>query len=132
MSQENVEVIRRMYDGLVARPGALQELLDPDYEMDLTDVDADVGLVRGYEAADEVLRPYWETFVDFRYEIEEVIHADERQVVTAVREGGHMRDSDSEVWDRVFNVWTLRDGRVVRVSGHLEKSQALEAAGLSE
>jgi hypothetical protein len=32
---------------------------------------------------------------------------------------------------RVFQVWTLRDGRVVNVTrGHRDRTEALEAAGL--
>ena len=76
------------------------------------------------------MRPYWETFDDFRYEIEEVIHADENQVVAAVRDGGRMRGSDSEVWTRFFDVFTFRNGKVLRTSAHLDKDRALEAAGL--
>ncbi len=34
---------------------------------------------------------------------------------------------------RLFNVWQLRDGEVVRmIGGYRERSDALEAAGLSE
>ena len=132
MSQENVEIVRRIYAGLVSRPDSVQELFDPDYEMDLTDAAPDVGVVRGFEASDEALRPYWETFESFRYEVEELIHADESQVVTAVREGRRTSGSDTEVWERLFNVWTLRDRKVVHVSGHLDRTRALEAAGLAE
>jgi ketosteroid isomerase-like protein len=78
------------------------------------------------------MRPYWETFEAFHVEIEEVIHADEVQVVDLVRDGGRMKGSDAEVWNRFFHVWTFRDGKVVRVSIHTDRSSALEAAGLSE
>jgi len=132
MSEENVEIVRRIYAEQVGRPEAVRELYEPDYETDLTDAGPDVGVVRGFDAAEEALRPYWEMFDDFRYEIEEVIHADERRVVTAVRDGGRMRETDSEVWNRFFHVWTFRAGKVVRVSAHLNRTRALEAAGLSE
>ena len=51
MSQENVEIVRRIYAGLVSRPDSVQELFDPDYEMDLTDAAPDVGVVPGFEAS---------------------------------------------------------------------------------
>jgi ketosteroid isomerase-like protein len=69
---------------------------------------------------------------DFHVEIEEVIHADEEQVVTAVRDGGRMRGSDSEIWNHFFHVWTLGDGKIVRLSIHTDRNRALEAAGLKE
>jgi hypothetical protein len=47
---------------------------------------------------------YWTMFENFHVEVEEVIHADERQVVTAVRDGGQMKGSDAEVWNRFFHV----------------------------
>jgi ketosteroid isomerase-like protein len=76
--------------------------------------------------------PYWETFEDFHYEIEEVIHADETHVIAAVRDGGRMKGSDAEVWTRFFDVVTFRNGKVLRLSAHLDKNRALEAAGLRE
>jgi ketosteroid isomerase-like protein len=71
-------------------------------------------------------------FDDFHIEIEEVIHADAKQVITRVRDGGRMKGSDSEVWNRFFHVWTFGDGKVVSLSLHIDRNQALEAAGLSE
>ena len=76
--------------------------------------------------------PYWETFEDFRYEIEEVIHAEDRHVIVAVRDCGRLSGSDAEVWTRFFNVFTFRNAKVVRSSAHLGRNRALEAAGLSE
>jgi ketosteroid isomerase-like protein len=132
MSEENVETMRRIYAEQVSHPEAVRELYEPDYEMDLTDAAPDIGVVRGFDAVEEALRPYWEMFDDFRYEIEEVIHADERQVVIAARDGGRMRGSNSEVWNRFFHVWTFRAGKVIRHSAHLDRNRALKAAGMRE
>ena len=40
--------------------------------------------------------------------------------------------SDAEVWNRYFNAWTFREGKIVRVSSHTGRMRALEAAGLRE
>ncbi len=37
MSQENVETVRRVYEGVNVRLEAPRELFDPDYEFDNTD-----------------------------------------------------------------------------------------------
>ena len=132
MSQENVETVRRAYEGVNVRLEAPRELYDPDYEMDATDVAPDFGVLRGFEASRDALRSYWEMFEDFHVEVEEVIHADEDHVITAVRDGGRMRGSDAEVWNRFFHVTTFRDGKIVRVSIDTDRSRALEAAGLRE
>jgi ketosteroid isomerase-like protein len=61
-----------------------------------------------------------------------VIHADGEQVVVSVRDGGRMKGSDAEVWTRFFDVVTVREGKIVRLSAHLDRNRALKAAGLSE
>lgn len=130
MPHENVEMARRVYEEVSAHLEAPQDLFDPDFELDATDTTPDLGVIRGFEASQEALRTYWETFEDFHIEITDVIHADEDQVVTAVRDGGRMRGSDYEVSNRFFQVWTFRDGKIVRFSTHTDRNRALEAAGL--
>jgi ketosteroid isomerase-like protein len=132
MSQDNVEVVRRLYDQVSTHLETSPELFDPDYEVDTTETGADVGVVRGAEAANEAFRPYWETFESFHVDLEEVIHADEKQVVTAVRDGGRMKESSAEIWNRFFHVWSFRDGKIIRLSIHTDRSRALEAARLRE
>ena len=130
MSHENVETIRRVYEGVTARLVVPRELFDPAYEFDNTELWPDIDGVLGFDAAQEAMREYWKTFEAYRVEIDEVIHADEGRVVVAVRDGGRMRGTDAEVWNRFFHVWTLRDGRIVRLSVHTDRSRSLEAAGL--
>ena len=132
MSQENVETVRRAYEGVNARLESPRELYDPGYEMDATDVSPDFGVVRGFEPARDALRGYWEMFEDFQVELEEVIHADQEHVITAVRDGGRMKGSDAEVWNRYFHVTSFRDGKIARLSIHTDRNRALEAAGLRE
>jgi ketosteroid isomerase-like protein len=133
MSQENVETVRRVYEEVTARLEMPRELFEPELELDVMDVSPDqVGVLRGLDAAQESFREYWETFEDFHVEIEEVIHADEDQVVTAVRDGGRVHGSDTEVWNRFLHVWTFGDGKIVRLSIHTDRKRALEAAGLRE
>ena len=133
MSQDNVEIVRRVYAEVSADTWkAPPELFDSAYEVDLRDAAPDVGVISGIEGSEEALRGYTATFEDFRIELLEVIHADEQCVVTAVRDGGRLKGSDSEVWNRFFHVWTFRDGKIVRRSSHTDRDQALEAAGLRE
>ena len=133
MSQENVEIVRRVYEEVSAGTWtAPPELFDSEYAVDLTEAAPDVGVVRGTEAAEAALHRYSETFDEFQIELEEVIHADEGCVVTAVRDGGPLKESDSEVWSHFFHVWTFRDGRILRRSSHVDRAHALEAAGLRE
>jgi ketosteroid isomerase-like protein len=129
MSEKNVETVRRVYEGVSARLEVPRELFDPDYEFDNTELWPDIDGVLGFDAAQETMREYWETFEAYRVEIEEVIYADEERVVVVVRDGGRMRGTDSEVWNRFFHVWTLRDGRVIRLSVHTRLPRQASAQG---
>jgi ketosteroid isomerase-like protein len=132
MSEENVETVRRVYEGVNARMEVPRELFDPEYEFDNTELWPDIVGALGFDAAQETMREYWKTFEGYRVEIEEVIYADEGRVVVVVRDGGRMRGTDAEVWNSFVHVWTLRDGKIVRLSVHTDRNGALEAAGLSQ
>jgi len=134
MSEKNAKAVRETYERINADPQApaSPELFHPDYEFDARDVAPAMGIVRGREAADEALREYWAMFEDFHIELLEVLHADEELVVTAVQDGGRMKGSDAEVWNRLFHVFAFREGKIARVSSHTDKNRALEAAGLRE
>ena len=132
MSEENVELVRRSYQEFADRGEPPWELIAPDAEFDSSDVMPDIGVIRGQESAKPAMRSYVGAFEDFHIELEEVIGADEDHVVTMVRDGGRVRGSDAEIWNRFFHAFTIRGGRIVRWSSHVEKRRALEAAGLSE
>jgi ketosteroid isomerase-like protein len=128
-----LETVQRIYNEVSAwRWKAPPDLFDCRYEVDLTDAGPDLGVIRGVGATETALREYTETFESFRIELLDVIHADDEYVITAVRDGGRLRGSDSEVWNRFFHVWRFHDGRVRRRASHRNKEEALEAAGLSE
>ena len=63
--------------------------------------------------------------------IEEVIgHGD--RVFLAARFHARGRASGVEVGTRLYEVFTLRDGKVLRIDEYEHRADALEAAGLSE
>src|SRR5262249_55003547 len=128
MSEENVEIVRRVYEQVSAHEwDAPSELFDAEYEVDLTDAGPDLGVISGVEASEAALRGYTETFEDFRIELIEVVHVDEQHVVTAVRDGGRLKGSDTEVWNPFFHVWTFHDGKISRRSSERQQEQCLEA-----
>ena len=73
-----------------------------------------------------MFRQYATSFDGFRVDLEEVIHADDERVVVELRDGGRMKGSDAEIWNRYFDVWTFRDGKAVRMSAHTDRARALE------
>jgi ketosteroid isomerase-like protein len=131
MSRENVELVRRLaghwsrmdWDGMV-------EFLDPDVELHGTVGGVEEGgITRGLS---EILREFdkvEEMWDDHRIEIEKLIDAGD-QVVVFQREYQRGKTSGAEVVADTAVLVDVRDDRVVRLQGFMDRSDALEAAGL--
>ena len=135
MPSENVEVIRRVYDAWIGRrPGAL-DLLAPDIEVHPDPEAFWVGVnrvYRGHEGLSDYLRAVYEAFEDYRPEVEDFLEVED-QVVTLAIEHGTGRDSGAEVRsERTAHVWTMREGKAVRLDLYLDRDRALDAVGLKE
>ena len=131
MSQENVEIVRRIYEELNSQQAFPPQLFAADFVADVSEVSLEVRELHGVDATQQAFARYFGTFDDFHVTAE-VLHVDAHRVVTAIRGGGRIRGSSAEVWNRYFHAWTLRDGKVVRWSSHTERAEALKAVGLTE
>ena len=132
MSQRNLEIVQRIYARYADDPDAVRDAYASDFQFDVAEIGPDIGVVAGFDAATEAMRPYFGNFYDFRMEIDEVLHADDRNLVVAMHDTGRMHGSDFEVTNHRFHVWTFREGKVIRFSAHLDRDRAFDAAGLSE
>ena len=132
MSEENVEIVRRMFEAYSTGDNAAAlAAFDPDVEYDMTLLRPDGGVFQGPDGVAEAMRTWTGAFEDWRFEIEEMIDADDR-VFVATRQFGRGKGSGVETKHTTFEVWTLRSGKIVHFKGYLDREQALEAAGLSE
>jgi ketosteroid isomerase-like protein len=134
MSQENVETVRLAYEAF-SRAGldALLEHFHPDAEYDITAaIGPYAGMYYGRAAIRAFLADYFESWEYVRMEPEEFIEVGEDHVVVLLRL--HMRGKGSgvEVEARTTNVWTVRDGKAVRMAVHNDKAAALRAVGVSK
>jgi ketosteroid isomerase-like protein len=85
----------------------------------------------GHEGVLEFWRMWYETFEEFRAEIEETIEEGD-QVMVMVRMHGRHRDSGAEVVTPSFpQVWTIQNGEVVSVEMYPNRATGLAAIGLS-
>ena len=126
MSEENVEVVRRLFESYSRR----------DYDAAVDCLATDVVYETGQELpalGRDAVRAMWERWASDWEEMEtvpeEFIDAGDHVVVN-VHYSGRGRGSGIEFDDRLFDVYTVRDGRCVRKLEFRERSQALEAAGL--
>jgi uncharacterized protein len=126
MSRENVEVVRRLFETYGRGDHAeAASCLAPD-------VVYQVGQEVPAHGRDAV-RAVWERWESDLEELEtipeEFIDAGD-QVVVTVYYSGRGRGSGIELEDRLFEVYTLRDGKCVRKVEFRDRADALEAAGL--
>ena len=136
MSQENVEIVRRMYDAWNRRDEEeMLALSDPDVEFVNSPTAVEPGTRRGTNEVLAATRTQWEFLRDGRQEIDRIY--DHGEVVLVLgRLSRLMPEGDTRIEDRALASWTIRDGKVVRAEvlgfGKAEVDKALEAAGLSE
>ena len=131
MSQENVEIVRRSYDAYLS--GEMESALavcDPEIEIYDHDI-PDSGEYRGLEGLARWQADWESSWESWRWDPEEFIEAGER-VVAVLRVHARGRQSGVDVERVDAAVWTLRDGKCVRLDYYGSREQALEAAGLSE
>ncbi len=132
MSQENVEVVRRLYALWPDRVSAVEQVLDPDVAIEVVTKNVlTPALYHGSDGFRHFLERVEEIWENLEVEPEELIDAGEH-VVAAVRMSGKRRGytTKSETW--AFTVWTFREGRVLRYTSYRTKRQALEFVGLRE
>ena len=87
--------------------------------------------MRGHDAARASLARWEDDWDEYEVMFEAFVDASEQVVVTA-RMRGRGRGSGVEVEARMYEVYTLRAGLIVRMDEFAERSEALEAVGLSE
>jgi ketosteroid isomerase-like protein len=158
MSQENVEVVRRLYPGTVdlvaqlADPGrfeglraVLDSLVHPDFETvavagQVPLSQAGAGMpegssrptyygVEGFVAAFRDWLSAWESWM---VTATDFIEVDENRVLVPLDVRARSKTHQVEMPIEGANLVTLRDGRLTRLELFFDRAQALEAAGLGD
>jgi ketosteroid isomerase-like protein len=108
-------VLRRTYEALARRDFAvLDELADPDFEMDLTERVLNPATYHGAEGMLRFLGEIDELWASMDIDVERVIErGDEVLAVLLVTLTG--RGSGVEMESRIAQRWTLRDGKLLRM-----------------
>jgi ketosteroid isomerase-like protein len=133
MSQENVEIVRRIYDeGLIDRdPVWLIEMATPDIEYVNPPYAIEPGVRRGPAEVVRAMRAFGEGWDGSRHELHELFDCGDI-VVAEVSWYTRSRGSKSEVVQEEAHSWGLRAGRITRFEWGKDLGAALEAAGLGE
>ena len=137
MSQENVEIVRRIYDAAARRDSeATLALYDSDVEIDVSRTHRalmqDVYKGPGHEGLRRWAREWHEAWEQVEYDVDEMIDAGD-DVICVVTVRGRGRGSGADVEFTLHaGLWTIQNGKVARVVWFKTRKDALEAAGLSE
>jgi ketosteroid isomerase-like protein len=130
MSRENVEVVREMTEAFLR--GDVEQALvayDPDVEWDGRNL-PDGKVARGLGAVVEHVARWAEQWEDWQYQPLDYIDAGD-DVVLITRERG--RSTAGVVMDeRHAELYTVREGRIVRRVGFSDPNDALRQVGLRE
>jgi ketosteroid isomerase-like protein len=130
MSQENVEIVRHIYEsGLFDRdPEELLRLGTPDMEYVNPSYAVEPGVRRGLAAVGQAMRRFAEGWDQSRHELNQLYDCGD-VVVAAVSWHTRSRGSARDLINEEAHSWTLREGRLARFEWGQDLGKALEAAG---
>jgi ketosteroid isomerase-like protein len=132
VSRENVELVRSGIETLRDEGWpALLPLLDPEFEFTTP---ADLAMEPDTYRGEEGLRRYFESFEDAMEDIRIVPEGDPLdagdKVFLPFKLSARGKETGIEAEQHAFLVWTLRDGKALRLEIFGSRVDALKAAGL--
>jgi uncharacterized protein len=139
MSQENVDFVRGLYSAaesmdkgelLAALPELIAQTCDPEIEWIEDPSRADSGTFRGHEGVLESYERWLEGFDQYEFTLEDVVDCGD-DVFVAARERGTGAASGATADSAIYQVITMRDGKVLRYREFYDEAAAREVAGLS-
>ena len=133
MPQENVEIVRRAVEAFnrVGLAEAALRFFGPDAVFEEPPEQPSPTVAEGRDAAVRTFRQFDEAWEEHRSDPEEVrVIDDERVLVLSIE---HFRGRDGlEISQPCGSIYTLRDGKIVRLQSFWERETALKAADLRE
>jgi ketosteroid isomerase-like protein len=134
MSEENVERLRPIYaEWEQGRLAAGRELLDPDITVETFMPDSrEAVTLQGLDQFEGFVRDWLTQWQEYRVTGEDFREVEADKVLVSGRQIATGHRSGVGVESPAFAVWTFRGGRVVKLTLHYDRADALAAAGVSE
>jgi ketosteroid isomerase-like protein len=136
-TSDTIAVVRDLLDAVARGDSAtVLSLYDPDVVWDGTqsrwaEVLPGTESWQGHNGLRRFSRAYYEMWDDMQHEPEELVAAGD-DVVASIRIRARGRGSGVEVeWPQNWSVWSVRDGRVVRVVWHRSRDEAFASVNLA-
>jgi ketosteroid isomerase-like protein len=105
-------------------------IFDPEFECATWGLPEGERTYAGLDGLRDLLLDWHAPWASYRVEIEEAVDLGD-QVLLLTKSFGRLEGSTAEVEASVGNIWSIRDGRIVRFDAYLDRAEALEAAGLA-
>jgi ketosteroid isomerase-like protein len=133
MPDGNGEIVRRYLDQARNDPDAVWDIFAEDVEWETNELASPdfPAEARGPDAVREFFRRWIGAFEGWDYEVEELMEGP-GTVAVKIHQWGHGKGSGVRVENHFWQIWTMRDGKAVRVTHKIARRDALGAAGLSE
>jgi ketosteroid isomerase-like protein len=131
VSERDVELVRGLYEAWIVgdEEGALAAV-DPEIEWIEPPDAPDSDTHRGPAGIAYSMERWREPFDDWTMAVEEIRDAGGGRLVVLGRQYGRARGSQVEIEALIFHVWTVRDGKAVRMQMFLTEAEALAAAAI--
>jgi ketosteroid isomerase-like protein len=133
MSQENVEIVRHIlteWETGDFTGGA--RLFDPEITFETFMPDTKNAVAHGFDELQVFMRDWLAQWRNYRIYAKELKDVGPDTVFAIVTQAATGHESGVEVESPGYSIWTLRDGKVTKLSLHYDRDKALEAAGLRE
>ena len=132
MSQQNVEIVRRLYGGW--ERGDLHSADFFDVEVQHWRIGSELpginGDWRGMEGLRLAMAGYLDALGDLRIEAERIIDLAGDRVLVLSRHTARGKTSGLPFEHELGDLFTLNDGKILRFASYWDRAEALEAAGL--
>ena len=134
MSQGNVEIVRRHIDAFLDDTTTSLSFLDPSVVLDRGRAGTpDSQVVHGHEAVVRTVRRHIGTFEEYAFEVEQLTDLGSGAVLALITATGRGKGIGVPVRRSLATLYTLIEGKIVRMTAFRSQEQALEAvAGPSE
>ena len=131
MSKENVELVRSINEAFASGNylGSLEALGDDVEIAGPRDVTAGGSTWVGRDEVQDGFVSFLGAWADYSYEVRDVIDCGD-QVFVEASQRGRGKGSGVEVSEFVYSVYTVREGRVVRMGMYRDEAEARREAGL--
>jgi ketosteroid isomerase-like protein len=132
MSQENVEVLRAIYERWGRGDFWTPEVFDPEVEAVWASAVPDLGTSHGLHELSESFRGWVAALGEVRWKAERFIELPGDRVLVLMTTYARGRGSGIETEGKYAHIWTFRDGKATRIEGFIDWASARAKAGLDE